>query len=107
MSARAPPDARRAPIEGESNWNPANITTTRVPGPRQRRPSYEVKSPALEHIRELQGRIAVLREMKADLEHFVALCHGDDRLDRPILDGLADLALEGRLLARRRPPRPQ
>lgn len=53
------------------------------------RPSREVKSVALQHIQELDAKIAEMQAMKATLERLVKHCHGDDRPDCPILDGLA------------------
>ncbi|MHB1245415.1 MAG: Cu(I)-responsive transcriptional regulator [Sulfuriferula sp.] len=53
------------------------------------RPSREVKSVALQHIQELDAKIAEMQAMKATLERLAKHCHGDDRPDCPILDGLA------------------
>jgi len=53
------------------------------------RPSREVKSVALQHIQELDAKIAEMQAMKATLERLAGHCHGDDRPDCPILDGLA------------------
>ncbi|MES2366461.1 MAG: Cu(I)-responsive transcriptional regulator [Pseudomonadota bacterium] len=53
------------------------------------RPSREVKSVALQHIQELDAKIAEMQAMKATLERLARHCHGDDRPDCPILDGLA------------------
>jgi Cu(I)-responsive transcriptional regulator len=58
----------------------------------QRRPSSKVKALALEHVEELDQRIAELQEMKRTLQALAAHCHGDDRPDCPILDGLAAVA---------------
>jgi MerR family transcriptional regulator, gold-responsive activator of gol and ges genes len=55
----------------------------------QRRPSAKVKQLALEHVRELDEKIAELHAMKATLEHLAKHCHGDERPDCPILDELA------------------
>ena len=54
-----------------------------------RRPSSKVKQLALDHIRELDEKIEEMRAMKATLEHLAKHCHGDDRPDCPILEGLA------------------
>ncbi|MHB8535950.1 MAG: Cu(I)-responsive transcriptional regulator [Sulfuricaulis sp.] len=54
-----------------------------------RRPSARVKQLALEHVRELDEKIEEMRAMKTTLEHLARNCHGDDRPDCPILDGLA------------------
>lgn len=54
-----------------------------------RRPSRKVKELALAHVQELEARIAELQTMKHTLEHLAKHCHGDDRPDCPILEGLA------------------
>jgi Cu(I)-responsive transcriptional regulator len=54
------------------------------------RPSRQVKALAEKHIRDLEQKAAELLAMKASLQHLVHCCHGDDRPDCPILDGLAD-----------------
>lgn len=53
------------------------------------RSSREVKSIALQHIQELDEKIREMQAMKATLERLAKHCHGDDRPDCPILDGLA------------------
>ncbi|SAK74427.1 MerR family transcriptional regulator [Caballeronia calidae] len=53
------------------------------------RASAEVKSIALEHVAELDRRIAELTEMRDTLSHLAKHCHGDGRPDCPILDKLA------------------
>lgn len=53
------------------------------------RASAEVKSIALEHVAELDRRIAELTEMRDTLSHLAKHCHGDARPDCPILDKLA------------------
>ena len=53
------------------------------------RASAEVKSIALEHVSELDRRIAELTEMRDTLSHLATHCHGDARPDCPILDKLA------------------
>jgi MerR family transcriptional regulator, copper efflux regulator len=54
------------------------------------RASAEVKSIALEHVAELDRRIAELTDMRDTLSRLAMSCHGDDRPDCPILDGLAE-----------------
>jgi MerR family transcriptional regulator, copper efflux regulator len=54
------------------------------------RASAEVKSIALEHVAELDRRIAELTEMRDTLSHLARHCHGDERPDCPILDSLAE-----------------
>jgi MerR family copper efflux transcriptional regulator len=55
----------------------------------RRRPSRQVKALAEAHIKELEQKAAELLAMKSALEHLVHCCHGDDRPECPILDGLA------------------
>ena len=57
------------------------------------RPSRQVKALAQAHIEELEQKAQELLAMKATLEHLVHCCHGDDRPDCPILEGLADPGL--------------
>lgn len=56
------------------------------------RPSAEVKRVALDHVAELEAKIAELRAMSDTLKDLANACHGDDRPDCPIL---RDLAHEG------------
>jgi len=55
----------------------------------QRRPSSKVKALAQEHIAELDARIAEMQAMKRTLQALAEHCHGDERPECPILDGLA------------------
>lgn len=55
----------------------------------QRRPSSKVKALALAHVEELDARIRELGAMKQTLQELAAHCHGDERPECPILDGLA------------------
>ena len=55
----------------------------------RRRPSRLVKALAETHIKELEQKAAELLAMKSTLEHLVHCCHGDDRPECPILEGLA------------------
>lgn len=52
------------------------------------RASAEVKKLANEHIAELEQKAAMLKEMAATLKNLADHCHGNDRPDCPILDGL-------------------
>jgi Cu(I)-responsive transcriptional regulator len=61
----------------------------------RRRASADVRRVALEHIGELDRKIAELEGMKRTLEHLVRNCHGDRRPDCPILDDLARLDKPG------------
>ena len=58
----------------------------------RRRPSRQVKALAQAHIEELDEKLQELHAMKATLEHLVRHCHGDERPDCPIIEGLADQA---------------
>jgi Cu(I)-responsive transcriptional regulator len=53
------------------------------------RRSADVRRIALDHVRELDDRIARLESMRRTLQHLAASCHGDHRPDCPILDDLA------------------
>lgn len=52
------------------------------------RASADVKSLAMDHVRELEQRRRELDEMIATLEHLAHHCHGDERPDCPILTDL-------------------
>jgi MerR family transcriptional regulator, copper efflux regulator len=56
------------------------------------RASAEVKWIALEHVSELDRRIAELTSMRDTLAHLAEHCHGDDRPECPILEGLAAIS---------------
>ena len=53
------------------------------------RASRDVKRLTEERIRQIDRKIQELKALRATLGHLVAACHGDDRPDCPILDGLA------------------
>ena len=53
------------------------------------RAGAEVKAIALDHVAELDRRIAELTEMRDTLAHLAHHCHGDDRPDCPIIERLA------------------
>ena len=53
------------------------------------RASSEVKTIALQHVADLERRIAELSEMRDTLTHLAHHCHGDTRPDCPILESLA------------------
>jgi Cu(I)-responsive transcriptional regulator len=63
----------------------------------EKRSSAEVKSLALQHIRDLDGRIVALQEMRDTLNRLARSCDGSHRPNCPIIE-----SLEGgkRLLAR-------
>jgi Cu(I)-responsive transcriptional regulator len=56
----------------------------------KRRTSRKVKQLAMNHILELDERIRELQEMRQVISYLVEHCHGDDRPDCPILEGLAN-----------------
>jgi Cu(I)-responsive transcriptional regulator len=58
----------------------------------RRRSSAKVKQLALEHVKELDEKIREMQAMKATLEQLAVNCHGDERPDCPILEGLEGLA---------------
>ena len=53
------------------------------------RASAEVKRIAEDHVAALEAKMRALAAMADALKHLAATCHGDDRPDCPILDGLA------------------
>lgn len=55
----------------------------------RQRSSGQVKKLALAHVESLEAKIKEMQEMAAVLRHLAHNCHGDDRPDCPILDGLA------------------
>ncbi|CAH2899608.1 MAG: Cu(I)-responsive transcriptional regulator, partial [uncultured Paraburkholderia sp.] len=57
------------------------------------RASSEVKAIALDHVAELDRRIAELTDMRDTLAHLANHCHGDDRPECPIIEGLADAGM--------------
>lgn len=56
------------------------------------RASADVKAVALEHLERVERKIAELQSLHATLKDLVRSCHGDDRPDCPILNGLAGKA---------------
>jgi len=67
------------------------------------RTSAEVKRHAEAHIADLDEKIAVLQQMRDGLRHLAAHCHGDDRPDCPIIEGLAGTTRPEAGRAARRP----
>ncbi len=53
------------------------------------RASADVKALAKAHLDQIEGKISGLQAMQKTLSELVHKCHGDDRPDCPILDGLA------------------
>ncbi|HTQ99123.1 MAG TPA: Cu(I)-responsive transcriptional regulator [Candidatus Acidoferrum sp.] len=55
----------------------------------QQRNSSEVKQLALQHVGELDARIAEMQRMRDSLQKLAQSCHGDTRPECPIIDDLA------------------
>ena len=55
----------------------------------KRRSSQKVKELAMTHLQELDERILELQAIRHAIAHLAEHCHGDERPDCPILDGLA------------------
>jgi len=55
----------------------------------KKRVSGDVKKLAIEHIREIEDKIAELNGIRETLINLTNTCHGDERPDCPILEGLA------------------
>ncbi|PLU53024.1 Cu(I)-responsive transcriptional regulator [Sinorhizobium medicae] len=53
------------------------------------RASSDVKAVALEHIAELECKIAAIQDMTRTLKHLASHCHGDGRPDCPIIEEMA------------------
>jgi len=53
------------------------------------RASADVKELAKSHLKQIEEKISGLQAMQKTLSELVHKCHGDDRPDCPILDGLA------------------
>ncbi len=52
------------------------------------RASADVKALATQHIQQMEQKIEELQAMTRTLKHLAKSCHGDDRPDCPILDGI-------------------
>lgn len=53
------------------------------------RASADVKRIAADHLDRIARKIAELEALRSTLDELVVRCHGDDRPDCPILDGLS------------------
>ncbi len=53
------------------------------------RASSDVKALATGHVEAIDRKISELHSMRDTLLHLVTQCHGDDRPDCPIIDGIA------------------
>ncbi len=69
------------------------------------RASADVKSFALEHVERLREKMAEIDTMVRTLETLADHCHGDDRPDCPIIEGLAEQDDAPSHLERREPRR--
>ncbi len=77
---------RRARGLGFSVQNVANLLALYRD---RNRASADVKALALEHLEEIDRKLAELKSMRNTLQHLVDQCHGDERPECPILDDLA------------------
>ena len=68
----------------------AEITELLALWQNRRRASADVKRIAAAHVADLQRRIDEMAAMKRSLEELVACCHGDQRPECPILEGLGE-----------------
>lgn len=53
------------------------------------RESADVKSIAARHLEHIDARINEMKALRSNLARLVEACHGDERADCPILDGLS------------------
>ncbi len=53
------------------------------------RASADVKALALGHVEEIDRKMAQMTAIRNELQRLVSACHGDDRPDCPIVEGLA------------------
>lgn len=60
----------------------------------QTRESAQVKAVAKDHLSVIDDKIKQLQSMRSTLAHLVECCSGDNRPDCPILNDLAQLAME-------------
>ncbi|WP_019939563.1 Cu(I)-responsive transcriptional regulator [Bordetella sp. FB-8] len=54
----------------------------------RKRASSDVKRVALQHVQELERKVAELQQMADTLKHLAQNCHGDSRPQCPIIDEL-------------------
>jgi MerR family transcriptional regulator, copper efflux regulator len=55
----------------------------------RKRESADVKMVAQAKLAEIDGKLKELKELRSMLSHLVDHCHGDERPDCPIIEGLA------------------
>lgn len=60
----------------------------------QGRASADVKRIALEHVEALRAKMREIEAITGTLMHLAETCHGDDRPDCPIIEGLAQHGTE-------------
>lgn len=60
------------------------------------RASADVRRLAQGHIADIEAKIEELQGIRRTLQTLVERCHGDDRPDCPILEGIAEPCCEGR-----------
>ncbi|MFP1630478.1 Cu(I)-responsive transcriptional regulator [Zhengella sp. ZM62] len=53
------------------------------------RASQDVRQIAVDHVQAIEEKIAALEAMKATLNRLIRACHGDERPNCPILEGIA------------------
>lgn len=53
------------------------------------RESADVKSIAARHLQHIDARISEMNALRGNLARLIEACHGDERADCPILDGLS------------------
>ncbi|WP_138512750.1 Cu(I)-responsive transcriptional regulator [Maricaulis alexandrii] len=53
------------------------------------RASADVKALAQDHVAQIDRKLAEMTAIKSELQRLVSACHGDDRPDCPIVEGLA------------------
>jgi hypothetical protein len=70
----------------------------------RRRARAEVKRLALQHLAAIEENLRALEAISATLRGLASACHGDDRPDCPILDGLAGPRQPGAVRAQRSRP---
>lgn len=59
------------------------------------RASADVKAIALDHLAEIERKMTELQSLHDELTHLADNCHGDQRPDCPILEGLAVRTKQG------------
>lgn len=68
------------------------------------RKSADVKKLARQYIRELDDDIVKMQAIRDQLQHMADVCHGDQRPDCPIIDGLAEPVQDASGRMQHKPP---